>query len=217
MNFYVVVEGEKGEKIVYEKWIKYVCPHLRRVDNINQVTNNNFIIFAGNGYPFYFDVITAAIGDVNANGQFDRLVVVVDSEEMSFDDKFSEISTHVNLTPCRIPVHIIVQHFCLETWALANRNVVTRNPQSPRLREYLSFFNVIDQDPELMPAFPPLNRSQFAFRYIKSVLNEKYRNLTYSKSNPKVLLNRKYFDRVCRRHRETGHIPSFSHFLTAFV
>jgi len=49
------------------------------------------------------------------------------------------------------------------------------------------------------------------------MLNEKYRKLTYSKSNPGALLHDKYFQRVKARLDTTGHITSFNDFLSAFV
>jgi hypothetical protein len=49
------------------------------------------------------------------------------------------------------------------------------------------------------------------------MLNEKYRNLTYSKSNPGALLHVKYFEQIKNRLKDTGHIASFGAFLQAFV
>jgi len=217
MNLYIVVEGET-EGIVYKKWIKYLNPSLRCVDALDQIQNNDFILFTGHGSPFYFEIIESAIDDVNNHPIVDRLVIAVDSDDMSYEEKLEEIRHYTNNHHCRVPISIVVQHFCFETWALANRTIVTRHPQSQRLRSYISFYNVIENDPELMPplASESLNRAQFAFKYLKSAINEKYRNLGYSKSNPHVLLNRNYFERVKRRYKETSHIASFRNFLEAF-
>lgn len=219
MNIYLVVEGPVGEKRVYTHWVPLVNPNLRLVNTLGEVASNNLLIISGGGYPNYFDVIRNAIEDVAANSHIDRLVIAVDSEEMSYTEKRQEILDYVRSTGASIDYRIIVQHFCLETWALGNQVVVARRPKDQKLREYREIFDVLTNDPELLPDYAPdrLNRSQFAAHYLKKILNEKYRTLTYSKSNPIALLHEKYFDRVKNRFRNTGHIASFDDFLKAFV
>ena len=139
--------------------------------------------------------------------------------KMSYDDKKAEIRSFVDSQNRHIDYRIIIQHFCLETWALGNRAIVTRNPISSRMREYKRYFDVLTNDPELMPNYPKedLTRSQFAEKYLRFLLNEKYRNLSYSKSNPEPLLHNLYFERVRSRYFDTGHITSFGDFFDAFV
>ncbi|MCZ6677400.1 MAG: hypothetical protein O7E52_09130, partial [Candidatus Poribacteria bacterium] len=200
-------------------WVPLVNPNLSYVQHISEIQDNHFTIIAGGGYPHYYEVIDAAIDDVNGHGNIDRLVVAVDSEEMAFDEKYAEIDAHLSGLHCIAEVQIVIQHFCLETWALGNRIMVRQNPQDPKLREYRRFYNVRNRDPELLPAYPPeeLNRAQFAEKYLRRALQDKYRNLTYTKSNPKALLHFKYFQRVRERLEQAGHIYSFKTFLTAFV
>jgi hypothetical protein len=219
MNIYLVVEGPIGEKKVYAHWVPLVNPNLRLVNSLNEISNNNLLIISGGGYPNYFEVIDNAIDDVTENPHIDRLVVAVDSEEMSYSDKRDEIIRHISSQGPSINYRVIVQHFCLETWGLGNQVIVSRRPKDHQLREYRQLFDVLTDDPELLPGHPSenLNRSQFAARYLKKLLNDKYRNLTYSKSNPIALLNDKYYERVKSRLHNTGHIPSFNDFLTAFV
>jgi len=121
---------------------------------------------------------------VYSKPHIDRLVIAVDSEEMSYEEKRREIVDFVASVSVAIDYRIIVQHFCLETWALGNQVVVTRYPKDERLREYRRYYDVLSRDPELLPGYPPqqLNRSQFASLYLKKILNEKYRKLTYTKS-----------------------------------
>jgi len=219
MNIYIVVEGEVGEKKVYKHWVPLVNPNLSYVEHISQIERNNFVIVSGGGYPQYYEVIESAVEDVNNYQNIDRLVISCDSEEMEFDEKRNEISEFITRLHCVSEIRIIIQHFCLETWGLANRVVVRQHPHSPKLREYMNFFNVRNKDPELLPAYQPeeLNRAQFAVKYLRRALNEKFRNLTYTKSNPRQLLHHKYFDSVKRRLEETGHVSSFKTFLDAFV
>lgn len=218
MNIYVVVEG-LVERRVYREWIPLVNPNLKQVYDIEAVVLDNFYLISGGGYPQYFDVVEAAIEDVNNFAAFDRLVISVDSEEFTFDDKYQEIDAFVSARYCRVDTRIVIQHFCIETWGLGNRTIVRRNPQLPRLITYRALFDVLDRDPELLPEYPDeeLNRSQFAERYLRAALNDRFRNLTYSKSNPQPLLHPAYFGQLESRLNESGHIQSFAGFLAAFV
>ena len=218
MNVYLVVEGLVCEKRVYSHWVPLTNPSLSVVSNIDEVTNNSVLIMAGGGYPSYFDVIEAGVKDVAGNSAFDRLVVAIDSEEMTFDDKYSEIKEFIDCLGHQIKYKIVVQHFCLETWALGNKAIVTRHPKDPKLREYRKLFDVLRDDPENLPpnTAEDLNRSQFSERYLRRLLNEKNKNLSYSKKNPKVLLHEKYYKRVRHRFEKVGHINSFGGFIEAF-
>lgn len=219
MNIHIVVEGVVGEKKIYQDWVPLVNPKLNYVQHISEIQDNHFTITAGGGYPHYYDVIDAAIYDVNNHGNIDRLVVAVDSEEMEFDEKYGEIDAHLSKSHCLAEVRIVIQHFCLETWALGNRVIIRPNPQDSKLREYRKFYNVRDDDPELLPAYQPeeLNRAQFVEKYLRRALQDRYKRLTYTKSNPNALLHFKYFQRIVERFEQTGHISSFEAFLTAFV
>jgi hypothetical protein len=219
MNIYVVVEGERGAAKVYASWVPLVNPSLTYVPHISEIANDNFSIVGGGGYPQYWEIIDAAIDDVNNYRNIQRLVIGVDSEESSYQEKHEEIEDHLRGSRCLAEIRIVIQHFCLETWALGNEVIVKEHPNSDVLRKYVKFFNVRVRDPELLPDYPEeeLNRAQFAAKYLKHALNDKYKELTYSKNNPIPLLHPKYFGRVKQRLQNTGHIPSFEHFLAAFV
>lgn len=218
MNVYLVVEG-KGEKKVYAHWVPLVNPNLSVVDSLEEVQHNNLIIFSGGGYPNYLEVVEAGVEDVVGNEKLDRLVIAIDSEEMSYEEKRREIEKVVDASGKNLDYKIIVQHFCLETWALGNKVIVSRNPKNLQLQQYRNHFDILNRDPELLPDYPieDLSRSQFAARYLTKLLNEKYKALTYKKGNPKPLLHDMYFKRVKMRLETTGHIASFEDFLTAFV
>ncbi len=217
MKIYLVVEGEIGEKKVYARWIKFYRPDLSIVNYLDELVHNGVYIVSGMGYPNYFDVIESAANDVYLM-RIDKLVVAIDSEEMTYNDKKDEVSEFVESLGLDINYEVIVQHFCLETWALGNKIIVQRNPKNRELKLFRQFFDILTHDPELLPAYQPqsLNRAQFAELYLRRLLNEKYRNLTYSKRNPEVLLHEKYFQRVVERLETTGHIQSFNDFLLAF-
>lgn len=218
MNYYIVVEGEIGEKYLYQNWIPFVNPKLKHVKDISMIKENNFFIISGGGFPSYYGVIESAIEDVNSYDIIDELVIAIDSEDLSYSDKLNEMTEYLSQFKCKAEIRIIIQHFCLETWALGNRRIIRPNPNCPRLIQYKKIYNVRSSDPELLPPndLEELNRAQFAEKYLRRALNDKFRNLTYNKRNPKVLLHQKYFLRVKERYEQTGHIKSFDDFLTAF-
>jgi hypothetical protein len=218
MNLYIVVEGEVGEKYLYQNWVPLVNPNLKYVQDISMIAENNFSIISGGGFPSYYEVIESAIEDVNFYNTIDRLVIAIDSEDLSYSDKFNEMTKYLSQFKCKAETKIVIQHFCLETWALGNRQIVRTNPQSQKLIQYKKFYNVRSKDPELLPPYEleELNRAQFAEIYLRRALNDKFKNLTYSKRNPKAILHPKYFQRVKERYEQTGHIKSFDYFLSAF-
>lgn len=218
MNIYVVVEGEIGARYIYESWISFFNPNLLLVNDLFSIVDNNYAVLSGMGHPFYFQVIEDAIEDVNGINNVDRLVLVVDSEEMDFDEKYNEMIQFLNGKHCSAEIRIVIQHFCFETWALGNKKVGPRKPKTKILKDYKDFFNVLENDPELLPEYPPedLNRAHFAEKYLRRMLNDKFRNLTYTKNNPRHLLHKTYFKEIEMRFEQTGHIASFATFLDAF-
>ncbi len=218
MNIYLVVEG-KAERIVYPAWISIVNSSLSQVQIISDVVSNNYYLISGMGYPYYFDVIRDAISDINDLQIFDRLVVAVDSEDMSYAEKASEIKAFLDSHPCKVPIHTIIQHFCFETWALGNRKLVRRHAHDIRLREYINIHDVITLDPALLPELPQYdwNRAQFAYKYLKAAINERNCNIGYSKGSPRFVTHHKFFNEIQKRVQSSEHISSFKDFIAAFV
>ncbi len=211
MNFYIVTEG-KVEAIVYKLWIPLVNPNLSQISHITEIKEDQFYIISARGYPYYFEVIDNAIKDINGVRKFDRLVICVDSEDATKEEKYEEVKAFISQRKCSAEIKVIVQHFCFEAWALGNRKIIRPHPTAKKLREYKRLYNVRTNDPELLPPKPDenLNRAQFAEKYLRLALNEKFRNLT-------ALLHIAYFEQLKKRLEETGHIPSFRDFLDAFV
>lgn len=218
MNIAVVTEGS-GDKYLYKYWIPYVNPNITYVEHIEDITSNNFSIVSGGGYPYYLCVIDRAIDDINNHGNINRLVISVDSEEVSLQEKEGEILAYLATKSCSVSVFIIVQHFCIETWALGNRRACPANPNNQPLITFKNFFDVRILDPELLPEYPPmqLKRAQFAEAYLHSMLRDRHDHLSYRKSHPKPLRSYTYFRQMLLRHQDTNHIASFGSFLSAFV
>ena len=219
MNFYMVVEGKVVEKSVYKVWVPEIRSDITYVDHPSKLRDNNFAIVSGNGYPNYFDTIRDAIIDVSSIVVPTRLIVCIDSEDMTLIDKHHEIDSFINDIGQPIDYRVVVQHFCFETWALGNRRIAARNPKNPRLQQFRRLHDVLKLDPENMPGLTSegLNRSQLAATYLQLTLNDKNKRLTYSKSNPHVVAHSKYFKALKSRRSDTSHIKSFDAFLAAFI
>jgi hypothetical protein len=216
VNLYIVTEGV-CEKEVYPSWISLINPSLVQVEGIAQIVNNNYAIISGGGFPGYFTVIENAILEVNDHGNINRLVITIDSEDLTRQEAYRMVDEFVTLRPCSTRVCIVVQHFCMETWALGNRTIIRRHTNHPKLREYKSVHDVILNDPELLPEYQDMNRSQFALRYLRACINDRYSSLTYSKRNPKILTQQGYFYQMKQRLIDTGHISSLKSFIDAFT
>jgi hypothetical protein len=217
MNLYVVVEGQT-EKAVYSRWIPTINPTLECVEHPSLVQDNQFCVISGMGYPMYWDVLSAAIDDINDYRSFDRLIACLDSHDMTVEDKLSEVEYQLTRRTCIAEVLVVIQHFCFETWALGNRVLVKPHPNSQRLRDFKAIHDVRRHDPELLPPHPTNGwpRSQFAEAYLKAAFNERGWNLTYSKGSARYIGHPSYLNQLTLRNRQTGHIPSFSRFLEAF-
>jgi hypothetical protein len=220
MNIYVVVEGEKAISKLYRSWIQFVNPSLQPIDYLRDLNQNNFFIFAGYGQPGYWDRVSRAVEDVNALPNIDRLVISLDSEDMEQAKKLLEAKERVNTMGCSIEVKYVIQHFCIETWLLGNRNLFRKKPHLIELVGYLEKFDIRTKDPEFLPANKELelNRAQFAYRLLRAGIKDihdvrKY----YSKSNPGIALEESFFNQVRSRYINIGHIQSFHQFIEAFT
>jgi hypothetical protein len=216
MNYYVVVEGV-AEKSVYSYWVNYLNPRLTFVSQIEDVIENNFYIVSAYGYPQYFNVIDDAISDINSVGIFGRLVICVDSEDLSREEKIAEIRTFLNGKNCRAEIRIVIQHFCFDTWGLGNIELYRPHPGSPNVISFIRFFNTRINDPENLPSYLKYNRSQFAKKYLMELIRDRYSGVFQSQDRLNIILLESFFNSVKGRYERTGHIASFSSFLDAFV
>jgi hypothetical protein len=213
MNYYIVVEDQNSPK-VFRKWISYINPSLIEIE-YPVFQENNFYFSRGNGYPNYLEIIIADIHTAIELKNVDRFIVCIDSENMTYDEKYQEIQALLQPFIEEVEIRIIVQHFCLEAWALGNQALIKKNPDNKDYRDFLNFYDVSRNDPELLPAFRNMNRSKFAFAYLSLACQEKY--CPYSKRHPSTIAHPKYFNNLKQRRENTGHISSFQCFVEAFV
>ena len=164
--------------------------------------------------------IEGAVRDVNDIPLFDRLVIAIDSEDVELLEKQREVSERVDRIGSRVEVKYVIQHFCLETWFLGNRQTFRKKTRDPELIKYMALFDVRTNDPELLPnnTKQSWNRSQFAFHYLRAGIRDVYNGRkSYTKRNPGPVATRNYFDQVKKRCLDEKHILSFHGFLDAFV
>lgn len=202
MNVYFLLEGKRSEPQVYSAWLSILAPGLTRVAHHDAVQSRNYFLFSAGGYPGIVSKhLGNAVRDVNAVGKYQYLVVALDADDASVDERYEEIESALNqsgLVLRNAELILVIQNRCIETWFLGNRRVVTRNPQNTDLRDYLAFYNVSQDDPELMPCYPGFTTiSQFHHAYLRAVFAEK--NLVYSKRDPGHVRDAEYVAELRRR------------------
>lgn len=218
MNVYFLLEGKRTEAKVYPAWLGHLVPNLKKVQWHHEIEKNNYCVFSGNGYPSLLDNhLRNSIEDVNDAGNFDYLVVCLDADDVSVDEIKDEVLSFVENENIELidstELVIIVQNKCIETWFLGNIKMFKRSPSSSKLMDYYNHYNVKDNDPELM--LKPINNigstSDFHFNYLRELLKE--RSVSYTKKNPKGVVEEKYLDELMKRINQTGHLPSLKYFL----
>lgn len=218
MRIYLLVEGRRTEAKVYKSWLSHIIPELKRIEFFDEPQSNSYFLISANGYPsIIYDLIPASINDINSVGNYDYLVVSLDADEVSVNDRIDEIQDFLsskNIFLKKAKLVIIVQHKCIETWFLGNRRIVSNFPSSATLREFIAYYDVQINDPELMEKHPDFaTNAQFHLNYLKEIFRE--RNLSYSKVNPGHVLDKTYLDQLIERiNSNPTHLNSFQVFLS---
>jgi hypothetical protein len=219
MNLYILVEGRSTERKVYPVWLKQLMPALERVATPTQAIKNNYFLISGEGYPRMLDVtLPKSIEDIMDCRVYNYFVIVLDADNFSVTEREAEVQRKiaaltVNLGPCE--VKIIVQNKCFESWALGNRTIFSLNRTTPTLLEYIKFFNVAVDDPELMtkPVYYDNSMSEFHYDYLREMLL--MRNIRYTKKYPQDVAKAYYLDALRKRiHDSPTHLASFQNFIT---
>lgn len=211
MNIYALVEGKRTEKVIYRSWLTSCLSGMQLADRIEDLTGNHLFIVSGGGYPCILNRIHAAIEDAIAHGDVDCLLICVDSEEQSYQERYDEILAWVRKGRAFDRIEIIVQHCCIETWLLGNSHIVKRNPGDEILRNFLRIHDVRTEDPESSPLADNFTtRAQFHEQYLRSIFRERHQ--VYTKCDPGEACKPYYLAELVRRNHGTGHIASFGVF-----
>lgn len=213
MNIYFLVEG-KTEKKLYPKWLDHLAPQLTKVDSAYKATENNYYLISGFGYPSILGQhLSNSIADINEYKNYHKLVLVIDADDMSVDEKLDEVYKHIADSDVVLnegcTLEVIAQKYCLETWFLGNKKAVSRNPASTsNFYKHAQFYDVLENDPELMskPQDWTESTSGYHYTFLKKMLAEK--NINYSKSQPYEVAKPYYIDELKKRTTETNHLNS---------
>jgi hypothetical protein len=218
MNIYFLVEGRRTEKRLYRSWLSYLIPKLKQVEYHDQVSNNNYFLISGGGYPNIIDDgIPNAMDKIQEVGKYNYLVICLDADENSITEKKQEITDFItteNIELGNTKLIPIIQNRCIETWLLGNRLMFNPSqPQQPPLSDYTQYYNVYANDPELMGNYnQQYTHSQFHFKYLKAILELK--NITYTKKFPRDTQKQDYLQKLINRIRnEPQHLKTFQEFI----
>ena len=212
MNLYFLVEGKRTEKKVYTSWFENHVG-MTKISSPDEAQENNFFIISANGYPGILNEhLENAVNDVKEYGNFDYLVIILDSEETSESERRDEVMSTLQkfgdkLTNAK--PYIIIQHRCIETWFLGNNKLKVKNPISGELKNYLTFYNVFENDPEYMPTHPDFSvHAHFHEAYLKKIFQEN--NLVYSKRRPGYAKEADFLQQLEERNKSCNHLRSMN-------
>ena len=219
MNLYIVVEGKRTETAVYPAWLKLLAPAYTRISDAWDVRENNYYLFSSEGQPIIYDHICNAIEDVNninaesAKG-YDYLVVCIDTEELAKGEQTDAIKDNIkkkSLSLNNAKLVVLEQQVCIETWFLGNKKIFKKNPNDSMLANFIKFYNVFDNNPEMMGNIDPdrySTKAQFHHAYLQKMFRE--RNMTYSKNNTREVQTKDYLQQLISRYeKNTDDIATF--------
>lgn len=224
MNLYILVEdGKSGHKLI-DHWMKHLMPSLTRVPSINDVTEHNYIIFSGLGYPRILgtdgsapqkNILGQTIQTINQSQKFDYLLIFLDADDEGVERRKTITLNKVNnyqQTLC-CPVQVFVQNKCVETWLLGNRDLFPIE-YSQNFLPFAQHYNVSKLDPELMEMDHRrlvTTNSLYHERYLRQMMQEV--GLRYTKSRPHPFIySAEFISGLQKRVAETDHLDSLKEF-----
>ena len=217
MNIYFLVEG-KTESKIYPKWLSFLTPKLNRVDFFDKVVADNYFLFSSNGMPALINThLHNAVEDINKHKVYDYLVICLDADNKSTLEAKKEVFDFMNeskiMLQYQTKLEIIVQNKCIETWFLGNPKIFKKNPDNDFLKECVAFYNVKQNNPELMGKMLDYEGTASIFHehYLRELLAEK--SIRYSKKNPQGVIEKYFLDALIKRNKDTNHLQSFKHFV----
>ena len=217
MNIYFLVEGITELK-VYPQWLCHLVPTLSRVDFAQDANINNYYLISGLGYPRLLDVaLVNSVEEINEYGTYDFLVLVIDSDDMSEQEKTDEIYQFIKGNNIALnsncQLQVIAQKSCMETWFLGNKKAYTKSVgKHSDFYHHAKFYDVSQQDPELMnkPENVAGSVSIYHESYLRKMLAEK--TIRYSKSTPREVGEEHYLNQLQKRISDTPHLMSLRKF-----
>lgn len=228
MNYYFLIEDELSFMKILPKWLNYIGFSNTRVVDIEEVTNNCYVLQSGHGVTqLITKVLFETIDTITCtkyHGKIDELVIILDSEQYDTVSRKKEVSKIIDdylakkkITP-QFSYKIFVCNHCFETWLLGNGNLYPckEPPQDCDFWSYYINYNIKMNDPEDMrpPHFSKESIGQYHFRYLHELC--RYNNIRYSKKKPQKVGEKSYFQAIEKRIHDTHHLNSFREFYTYF-
>ena len=220
MNFYFLLEDEKSFLKVLPKWLEYIDFGYKRVADIQEIQENNYILQSGQGVT---QLVTKALFDtidtiILNQGKIDKLVVILDAEEMEVDKRKQEvidkINNHYNNRKMEFDIIILVCNRCFETWLLGCKGLYPKETveRDSFFYPYYNHYNIEECNPEAMlaPEMVDETTAKYHFHYLHELL--RYKKIRYSKSNPKNIATSEYFNGIVERINSTKDLQTFKEF-----
>lgn len=220
MNFYFLLEDEKSFLKVLPKWLEYIDFGYKRVADIQEIQENNYILQSGQGVT---QLVTKALFDtidtiILNPGKIDKLVVILDAEEMEVDKRKQEvidkINNHYNNRKMEFDIIILVCNRCFETWLLGCKGLYPKETveRDSFFYTYYNHYNIEECNPEAMlaPEMVDETTAKYHFHYLHELL--RYKKIRYSKSNPKNIATSEYFNGIVERINSTKDLQTFKEF-----
>ena len=217
MNFYMLVEGKSTEMKVYPRLISHFCPQYKKVNCLEDMTENSYYMFSGHGMPSLYDKIEPSLEDIHLYNEshekkIEQFVICLDtdyygSEEETHYRIIQELSKYDRR---ELDTSVIMQTMCIETWFLGNTQYFPET-YSNKLASYVNHYNVSELDPELMRA-PESEGSieQYSKQYLRRMLQETGKN--YSVNRVEDVTTKEYIEGIEERCNITQHIKSYRYF-----
>jgi hypothetical protein len=209
------LEG-KTEKKVYPKLLSHFSPRLNKVDFADEAKENNYYLVTAGGFPNLFNIaLPNAIKEVDAKGNFDYLILVLDTDNKpEIRKRIEDAKKNTQLqSNCRF--HIVAQEICIETWFLGNRAIY---PSIEKIEDdfliYHKFYNVSQHDPELMlkPDNHAGTTANYHEQHLKKVMSTQ--GFNYSKTHPGKATTNEFLAELENRINETPHLSSLKSFFS---
>ena len=215
MNLYFLVEGRRTEMAVYPAWMKYLLPEYIRVETMEEVVDNHYILMSGFGYPNLLFHIGNAVADIQRSGKISYLIICVDSDDQNVKKRENEIFYYMKsqeLETNGFVSKVIVQKRCIESWFLGNKSL-KKEGKGTIFEEYFSHYDVFHKDPEEMKK--PDDYKGSIGNYHTSYLCALFRihNMFYSKKHPYAVCREEYLRELVHRAETSCDLGTLRHFL----
>lgn len=214
---YFLVEGSSTEMDVYPSWINHTIPELHIYKRIEQrkdfiQSEDSCYFISGYGYPSIINHIEKSAKDIVDFPDLTHFIVILDCDEDTVELRTTIIKQEIEKHPIFKSVNttILIQNRCIETLFLGNKKIITRKPQNKKFSEYLAYYDVTQNCPEMMGKKDEHVHAHFHEKYLKLAFKE--RGLNYSKTAPGEVSAPYYLNEIKQSVYANSHLPTIKPF-----